>query len=197
MNRRLLTYCSILAALLLAGCWSASKFEPPVGKTNPNPTLRYEIRVELVDPPTDVKNISGAAYFSIPDVICMPTPDRIAGYTPGSRYEKRFSLIPTGHNTYQGHIFLDWPVDENYYGLGVCKWQLAYVDATLTRSNGFLQIARLSAAKLISASEIAAYCREEMRDEFDKACLTPSDPARAEELRLTSYLVKVKSSRTN
>lgn len=182
---------------LLAACWGGSNFEPPLAKTNPSPTQRYEITVELVDPPADVKNISGAAYFSIPDVICMPTPDRIAGYTPGSRYEKKFPLVPTGNNTYRGHIFLDWPIDEDYYGLGVCKWELAYIDATVARSNEFLQITRLSSAELLSLSDATAYCREEMRDKFDKTCFTPSDPARAEELGLISYLVKVKPSRTN
>ena len=197
VNRRFLCYCLIVVSLLIAGCWSASRFEPPIAKTNQNPTQRYEITVELVDPPADVKNISGVAYFSIPDVICMPTPDRIAGYTPGSRYKKRFSLVPTGQNTYQGHIFRDWPIDEDYFGLGVCKWELAYVDTTVARSNEFLQITRLSSAELLSLSDITAYCREEMRDKFDMTCFTPSGPDRAEELNLTSYLVKVKPSRTN
>ena len=94
-----------LLALLLGAC--AKTPESPVAKTNPNPTQRYEITVELVDPPADIENISGIAYFSIPDVSCMTTPDRIAGYTPGSRIEKSFSLVPTGKNTYRGHILLD------------------------------------------------------------------------------------------
>lgn len=66
-----------LAALLLGACSKAP--ESPVAKTNPKPTQRYEITVELVDPPADIKHISGEAHFSIPHVACMPTPDRIAG----------------------------------------------------------------------------------------------------------------------
>ena len=80
-----------LLALLLGACSKTP--ESPVAKTNPNPTQRYEITVELVDPPADIKRISGEAHFSIPDVACMPTPDRIAGYTPGSRYIKNFWLF--------------------------------------------------------------------------------------------------------
>ena len=67
------------AVLLLGACSKAP--ESPVAKTNPNPTQRYEITVELVDPPPDIKRISGEAHFSIPDVACIPTPDRIAAYT--------------------------------------------------------------------------------------------------------------------
>ena len=78
-----LCYCA-LAALLLGACSKTP--ESPVAKTNPKPTQRYEITVELVDPPADIKHISGEAHFSIPHVACMPTPDRIAGYSPGSSY---------------------------------------------------------------------------------------------------------------
>ena len=44
-----LCYCA-LAALLLGACSKTP--ESPVAKTNPNPTQRYEITVELVDPPS-------------------------------------------------------------------------------------------------------------------------------------------------
>lgn len=195
MNRRFLPYCPILASFLIAGCWSASTFEPPVAKTNPNPTQRYEITVELVDPPPDIRQISGVAHFGVGTRACLPYQEKIARVTIGTSYKRELALVRVSGNTYKGHIFLDWPIDEDYYGLGVCKWELGYVDTTLTRSNDFLQIARLSAAKLISASEITAYCREKMRDEFDKACLTPSHGARAKELDLTSYLVNVTPSR--
>lgn len=196
VNRRFPCSCLIVASLLIAGCWGASEFEPPTAKTNSNPTQRYEITVELVDPPVDIENISGMAYFSIPDVICMPTPDRIAGYTPGSRYERGFSLVRTGNNTYSGHIFLDWPVDEDYYGLGLCKWELSAVATVLTRQSGLIQTADLLGSEVKSESSNRSFCREEMRDKFDKICLTPIDPELIEKLDPVSYIVSM-SSRKN
>ncbi|WP_299340517.1 hypothetical protein [uncultured Pseudoxanthomonas sp.] len=196
MNRRFPCYCLIVASLLIAGCWGASEFKPPTVKTNSNPTQRYEITVELVDPPVDIENISGMAYFSIPDVICMPTPDRIAGYTPGSRYERGFSLVPTGNNTYRGHIFLDWPIDEDYYGLGLCKWEFAYADAIVERGSTLRQTTRLSLAELNGKEVTVGYCRTLMRDKYDSTCFTPFDDGRIQELDPISYKMKI-SSRKN
>lgn len=194
MNARQTTLpLAVPLLLLLAACWGGSNFEPPVAKTNPSPTQRYEITVELVDPPADIKNISGIAYFSIPDVICMPTPDRIAGYTPGSRYEKRFSLVPTGSNIYNGHIFLDWPIDEDYYGLGLCKWKFAYASVIVARGSTFYQSTRLSLAELNGKDETVGYCRTSMRDKYDFTCFTPFDEGLVQELDPISYKMKISS----
>ena len=180
-----------LAALPLGACSKAP--ESPVAKTNPNPTQRYEITVELVDPPADIKRISGEAHFSIPDVACMPTPDRIAGYTPGSRYIKNFSLTYAGSNTYKGHIFLDWPVDEDYYGLGVCKWEITGVNAILARGNELAQTPRLTRTEVTSQSRKVSYCRKDMRDKYDFSCFTPIDEALIKELDAVSYKVRMSS----
>ncbi len=187
--------CIALLTFLLGACGKSSRFEPPIAKTNPNPTQRYEITVELFDPPADIKSITGKAYFSIPDVICMPTPDRIAGYTPGSSYIKDFALARIDGNTYQGHVFLDWPIDENYYGLGVCKWEIATVDTVITRESGLIQVADLNGTEVASASSNRSFCRKNMRDKFDKVCFTPIDPELIRELEAISYIVSMSSKR--
>ena len=188
-----LCYCT-LAVLLLGACSKTP--ESPVAKTNQNPTKRYEITVELVDPPADIKRISGEAHFSIPDVACMPTPDRVAGYTPGSSHIENFALTYAGGNTYKGHIFLDWPVDEDYYGLGICKWELAAVATVLIRRSGLMQAADLLGTEVKSESSNRSFCPEEMRDKFDKICLTPIDPELIKKLEPVSYIVSM-SSRKN
>jgi len=185
--------CIALLTFLLGACGKSSRFEPPIAKTNPNPTQRYEITVELFDPPPDIKSITGKAYFSIPDVICMPTPDRIAGYTPGSSYSKEFSLVRIDGNTYQGHVFLDWPVDEDYYGLGVCKWEIAKVKAILTRSNDLIQAPNMNQNEVISESGNISYCREVMRDKYDFTCFTPIDQEIIRDLDPVSYKVRMSS----
>lgn len=179
--------------LLLAACRGGSNFEPPIAKTNPNPTQRYEITVEMFDPPADITNITGQASFSIPDVICMPTPDRIAGYTPGSRYTKEFALTRVREDAYEGHIFLDWPVDEDYYGLGICKWEIATVDTVITRKSGLVQAADLVGNEMKSGYSNRSFCRREMRDKFDKVCLTPIDSELIKKLEPVSYIVSMSS----
>jgi len=180
-----LCHCA-LAALLLGACCKTP--ESPVAKTNPNPTQRYEITVELVDPPADIKRISGEAHFSIPDVACMPTPDRIAGYTPGSRYIKNFSLTYAGSNTYKGHIFLDWPVDEDYYGLGVCKWEINTVGAVID-FGGYMQKPVLWGGTDFPSAGRKWWCRRPDSLRIIENCTSPSDPEKIELESRDSWLV--------
>jgi hypothetical protein len=192
--RLALTY-AVLLTLLLGAC--KNRPESPVAKTNPNPTQGYEIMVELIDPPADIRRIAGEAHFGIPDVSCMHQPDPIAGYTPGSSYIKEFALTKVGENTYQGHIFLDWPIDEDYYGMGVCKWEIATVDTILIRDSGLIQSSLLlGKAAITSESAKLSFCRRNMRDKYDKLCLQPIDPALIHELSQVSYQVEM-SSRKN
>jgi hypothetical protein len=180
---------------LLVACDKSPRFESPVAKTNPNPTQGYEITVELIDPPADIRSIAGEAHFGIPDVSCMHQPDLIAGYTPGSSYIKKFALTKVDENTYQGRIFLDWPIDEDYYGLGVCKWKIATVDAVFIRENGLVQTADMNESEVVSESPTLSYCRAKMRDKYDKICIQPIDPVLIRELGQVSYQVKMSPRR--
>lgn len=191
MNGFRFSLAIVASLLLLVACDRSPRFEPPVAKTNPNPAQGYEITVELIDPPADVRSIAGEAHFGVPDVSCMHQPDSIAGYTPGSSYVKKFSLMRVGSNTFQGRIFLDWPIDEDYYGLGVCKWKIATVDAVFTRENGLVQTADLNGSELSSEATNLSYCRKKMRDKYDKICFQPIDPILIRELSQVSYQVKM------
>lgn len=186
--------CIVLLGFLLGACGENHRFEPPIAKTNPKPTQRYEITVELFDPPTDIKSIVGAAHFSIPDVICMPTPDRIAGYTPGSSYIKEFSLERIDENIYQGHVFLDWPIDEDYYGLGVCKWEIDTV-GTIIDFGEYKQKPVLWSGTDFPSAGRKWWCRRPDSKRILDNCTAPSDPVMAERESQDSYLVVLSSAR--
>jgi hypothetical protein len=180
---------------LLVACDKSPRFESPVAKTNPNPAQGYEITVELIDPPADIRSIAGEAHFGVSTRACLPYQDRIARVTIGTSYIKKFVLTKVGASTYQGHIFLDWPVDEDYYGLGVCKWKIATVDAVFTRENGFVQTADMNESEVLSESPTLSYCRAKMRDKYDKICFQPIDPVLIQELGQVSYQVKMSPRR--
>ena len=186
-----LCYCT--SAVLLLGACSKTP-ESPVAKTNQNPTQRYEITVELVDPPADIKRISGEAHFSIPDVACMPTPDRIAGYTPGSSYIKNFALTYAGGNTYKGHIFLDWPIDEDYYDLGVCRWEIYTVGAVID-FGGYIQKPVLWGGTDFPGAGRKWWCRRPDSQRIIENCTSPSDPEKIELESRDSWLVILSAHR--
>lgn len=179
--------------LLLAAC--GKNPQPPVAQTNPNPTQRYEITVELIDPPADIQSLVGEAHFGVGTRACLPYRDRIARVTIGTSYKKEFALVPIGDNAYRGHVFLDWPVDEDYYGLGVCKWKIATIDAVFTRESGFSQAANLIEGGIPLGAN-SSYCRRIIRGAHDKFCSTPIDPVRIHTLNEVSYQVRM-SSRKN
>lgn len=83
--------CIVLSAILLGAC--AKVPDSPNAKTNPSPMQRYEITVELVDPPPDIKKITGIARFGVSTRACLPYREKIAGVTIGASYEKEFPLI--------------------------------------------------------------------------------------------------------
>ena len=180
-----------LLALLLGAC--AKTPESPVAKTNPNPTQRYEITVELIDPPRDIQKITGVAKFGVGTRACLPYREKIARVTIGASYQKEFPLVRVSDNTYKGHIFLDWPIDEDYYGLGVCGWRIGTVDAVFTRDRELTQSALLIGSEVTHEADTLSYCRRNMRGDQDRFCSIPIDPARVIDLGKSSYQVEMSS----
>ena len=180
-----------LLALLLGAC--AKTPESPVAKTNPNPTQRYEITVELIDPPRDIQKITGVAKFGVGTRACLPYREKIARVTIGASYKKEFLLVRVSDNTYKGHIFLDWPIDEDYYGLGVCEWRIGTVDAVFTRDRELTQSALLIGSEVTNEADTLSYCRRNMRGDQDRFCSIPIDPARVIDLGKSSYQVEMSS----
>ena len=180
-----------LLALLLGAC--AKTPESPVAKTNLNPTQRYEITVELIDPPRDIQKITGVAKFGVGTRACLPYREKIARVTIGASYQKEFPLVRVSDNTYKGHIFLDWPIDEDYYGLGVCEWRIGTVDAVFTRDRELTQSALLIGSEVTHEADTLSYCRRNMRGDQDRFCSIPIDPARVIDLGKSSYQVEMSS----
>ena len=180
-----------LLALLLGAC--AKTPESPVAKTNPNPTQRYEITVELIDPPRDIQKITGVAKFGVGTRACLPYREKIARDTVGASSQKEFPLVRVSDNTYKGHIFLDWPIDEDYYGLGVCEWRIGTVDAVFTRDRELTQSALLIGSEVTHEADTLSYCRRNMRGDQDRFCSIPIDPARVIDLGKSSYQVEMSS----
>lgn len=180
------------AALLLGACSKTP--ESPIAKTNPNPTQRYEITVELVDPPRDIRKISGVAHSGVSTRACLPYRERIARVTIGTSYTREFPLVRVGDSTYKGHIFLDWPVDEDYYGLGVCKWEIETVGAVID-FGGYKQKPVLWGGTDFPSAGRKWWCRRPDSQRILENCTSPSDPERVAAESHDSWLVILSSHR--
>ena len=132
MKRRDVTTLILLSALALPACGQSMKKQPDV-HLKPNPKLRYEITLVIDKAPGPFEAVLGFANFETDDDCVPAAPITAANY--GAKYPLGHSvpvqLRPTGPGTYQGTIFIDWPEDEDYYGLGVCRWRFTTFSASL------------------------------------------------------------------
>ena len=65
------------------------------------------------------------AHYLAPD--CMYWTDKVAGSTGKPTHTIEMLVQKLDDSTYVGTVYLDGMVDEDYYGDGVCHWQLTEV----------------------------------------------------------------------
>lgn len=191
-----LRICFLMGTLLLAtlaGC-GGPDYQPPDVKTNPDPKQRYTITVTLVDPPPGIKNITGMTHF-VPGTPCRPLVNSIAGVPVGASYEKAFSLTKVADNTYRGHIYLDWPVDEDYYGLGVCEWKLRVATALIKYSGHIHDIDLRGDTDFPTGSRKWLCSRVEDSEIHTRGCVSPLNKEIEEKFGPDSYTAFISTTK--
>ena len=125
---------------------------------------------------------------------CLPYREKIARVTIGASYKREFALIRAGESTYKGHIFLDWPIDQDYYGLGVCKWELATAGVIIDFGT-YSQEPDLWGGTDFPTVGRKWWCRRPDSQRILENCTSPVDPANVERESRDSYLVILSSAR--
>lgn len=93
----------------------------PVVTENPKKHQKYELTVTF-------KNAPGKFEFSrlvenYDAKNCMITTNRAAGATAYAVYQPEFTLKKISDTIYQGEFYTDRPLNEDYFGQGVCLWE--------------------------------------------------------------------------
>jgi hypothetical protein len=125
---------ALYLALITAACGaSMKKLEL---KQNPNPKQRYDVTMSIQDAPGPFDSISGYGEYTVSNNVCVPLePGSGARLTPGITVP--FELTRSG-DAYKGYFYADQMVNEDYFGLGVCKWELIISSIKLkVRTNTF------------------------------------------------------------
>jgi len=118
-------FAGIALALSLTLTFSAcgSPMKTPDIKQNPNPKQRYEITLKIDDAPGAFDSVTAKAGYQVANGRCVPlTPGSGATIVP--REYLPLTLTRVGQNIYKATLYLDRFQDEDYYGLGVCHWEL-------------------------------------------------------------------------
>ncbi|HLM54152.1 MAG TPA: hypothetical protein VK325_11330 [Pseudoxanthomonas sp.] len=123
---------SIWLASGLMLCLSACHFPTSFGKrimvehtVNPQPKQAYQLTMTLADAPGPFASMLGLVQYDVVTQKCMPPPDsNPGGASMHMTRHVEFELTRVSDVEYTGTVYADGILDEDYYGRGICRWQL-------------------------------------------------------------------------
>ena len=105
----------------------------PVVTENPQKHQKYEVTVTFKDAPGGFEIAKLVENYSASN--CTYTTNRIAGATSLAHYQPEFALQKISDTVYRGEFYTDRPLNEDYYGQGVCLWNTFGIRLSF-RANG-------------------------------------------------------------
>ncbi|WP_139350826.1 hypothetical protein [Rhodanobacter sp. C01] len=174
MPTRLTSSLILSLALITSACGSSMK--TPDIKQNPHPKMRYEITMTIDGAPGPFDSVTAFVQYKVSNDRCVPL-QPISGATLAPEDSVPLDLTKISDKVYTGHLYVDLLQDEDYYGLGVCHWEVVAATAVLQVKNvGFSP--GLFKADVLAQRSATRYFLE--RDYFDahagKENMFPSDP---------------------
>ncbi|MEP6906556.1 MAG: hypothetical protein ABI858_01030 [Pseudoxanthomonas sp.] len=106
-------------------------------RVNPNPRRRYDITMMIEDAPGPFGDVGFGAQYDAPD--CMYWTSKFAGTTSSPMRILGLPMKKLDDNTYVTTVYLDAMLDEDYYGDGVCHWQLTGVTGGLKATGSYVE----------------------------------------------------------
>lgn len=116
-----------LLTVAIAGCSSPMKYSIAQSeiKDIPHPTQQYEV-VVTSEAPGPWGSVSGAVFYHVTNDDCVPKlPLEGARQIPNTA--RKFKLTTTDGKTWKGHFYRQMIEDADYFGLGVCHWDIESV----------------------------------------------------------------------
>lgn len=102
----------------------ASRYRP-----NPHPRKGYRIIMTLADAPGPFESVHGSAYYEASN--CSYVISHVAGVRGNPDYERSIEFDKLNGTTYAGTVYIDAMLDEDYFGDGMCHWQMISMGVTL------------------------------------------------------------------
>jgi hypothetical protein len=123
---RPLAAIALTLMFMTAGCSPSTQEKDPVDfKQNPNPVQAYRITMRLDNPPGPFGSMVALAQYDVTETECLPPPRENHGHKwPVPTEDVPIELARVSDTEYTGIVYVDRMLDEDYYGRGVCHWQL-------------------------------------------------------------------------
>lgn len=97
---------------------------PPLRRLNPAPQRAFEVRVTLDRAPGPFASVSAVAQYDVSNEAECGKKDELAGVFLSITSNEPVTLKRISDTEYAGTVYADGIVDEDYYGRGVCHWEL-------------------------------------------------------------------------
>ncbi|MDY4294902.1 hypothetical protein NG829_15405 [Xanthomonas sacchari] len=125
----------------------------PVYRKNPHPTQAYRITMTIEDAPGPFRYVSGATFYDMVNRDACAPVDPVLGMSTKRKEDSiPIQFQKVDDSTYVATIHADGMVDADYYGRGICKFELGSVGVTLSAS-GSAEDTRFQPALLKSEIE--------------------------------------------
>jgi hypothetical protein len=118
-----------LAFAFLTSAYTSAMKNPEI-KHNPTPKKRYDITLTVDGAPGPFDSISGFVEYKVANDECVPL-QPISGATIAPEEKVPVVFKHEKDNIYIGTIYADLMQDEDYFGLGICHWQVVAASAVL------------------------------------------------------------------
>lgn len=103
--------------------------EPPEVKVDPNRKQHYQMVIKIKDAPLVFQQVRGSEQYQA--INCRYTTSRFAGATRNPNHVEPLKYIKVDDTTYITDFYTDTPLNEDYYGQGVCEWQFLSAGTSL------------------------------------------------------------------
>lgn len=115
--------------------------DPKNPKKNPHPVKRYEV-MATSDAPGPWDSVTGYLNYEVSNPACTPKNEFIGVHLVPQGVEQHFEMTRVDEKTWKGYFYRDLLQDKNYFGLGVCHWEVAGVSPVFARKNETFASAR-------------------------------------------------------
>jgi hypothetical protein len=134
-NRRI---CAAMVCLGLVTTACAFNMNTPKIEKNANPSQRYEITLTIPDVPRTFDSVEGTVQYRIGNSEACSPEDPVSNLHRTLDQFQPVTFTRTDEHTYQAAIEMDYYLDANYFGMGVCHWVVkAVVPVMKTNGNPF------------------------------------------------------------
>jgi len=105
--------------------------DPKNPKKNPHPVQRYEV-IATADAPGSWDSVKGHISYDVVNPECTPEDKFLGVHALPQDVGHDIEMTRADERTWKGYFYRDFVQDEDYYGLGLCHWDVTQASPVFT-----------------------------------------------------------------